>query len=212
MEARDSCGVFWWRLFHAHVLRRKQESVYLAVQQPNRHPSPIYRQACEDVEAGTVVVLEVADFSVSSATAQSSSLSSSPSPSTDSSDIKNVKQMQQSIIYSSSANQKLEGLLQQMILLRERLDGLENKFKEATVKSATSSTTTVPTSTTSQRGFIPRGRDGSYRGRYNFRKGRYSQRGAFQQQQQPASDTKIDTTKASSGSDKKADGSVNPLN
>ena len=46
MGARDSCGAFWWRLFHAHVLQRKQESVYLAVQQPNRHLSPIYRQAC----------------------------------------------------------------------------------------------------------------------------------------------------------------------
>ena len=92
------------------------------------------------------------------------------------------------------------------------MDGLENKFKEATVKSATSSTTTVPTSTPSQRGFTPRGRGGSYRGRYNFRRDRYRHRGAFQQQQQPASDTKTETTKSSSGSDKKTGDSFNPLN
>ena len=47
--------------------------------------------------------------------------------------------MQQSTTDSYSTNQKLNGLLQQMKLLRERMDGLENKFKEATVKSATSS-------------------------------------------------------------------------
>ena len=133
------------------------------------------------------------------------------SSATDNKEVKDVKQMQQSIADSNSTNQKLDGLLQQMKLLRERMDGLENKFK-ATVKSATSSTTTVPTSTPSQRGFTPRGRGGSYRGKYNFRKDRYRQRGAFQQQQQPASDTKTETTKSSSGSDKKADGSLNPLN
>ncbi|MBV2113413.1 MAG: hypothetical protein KUF82_20870, partial [Candidatus Thiodiazotropha sp. (ex Ctena orbiculata)] len=151
------------------------------------------------------------DLTVSSATAQTSSLSSSSSPATDLSDIKNIKQLQQSISDSNSTNQKLDGLLQQMKLLRERMDGLENKFKDATVKSGTSSTTTVPTSAPSQRGFTLRGRGGSYRGSYNFRRGQYRQRGAFQQQQQPASDTKTET-KSSSGSDKKADGSLNPLN
>ena len=76
--------------------------------------------------------------------------------------------MQQSTADSNSTNQQLDGLLQQMKLLRERMDGLESKSKEATVKSATSSTTTVPTSTPPQRVFTPRGRGGSYRGRYNF--------------------------------------------
>ena len=73
--------------------------------------------------------------------------------------------MKQSISNFNSTNQKLDGLLQQMKSLRERMDGLENKFKEATVKSATSSTITVPTSTPSQRGFTPRGRGGSYHGK-----------------------------------------------
>ena len=134
------------------------------------------------------------------------------SSATDNKEVNDVKQMQQSTADSNSTNQKLDGLLQQMKLLRERMDGLENKFKQATIKSATSSTTTVPTSTPSQRGFTPRGRGGSYRGRYNFRRDRYRQRGAFQQQQPPASDTKTETTKSSSGSDKKADESLNPLN
>ena len=68
----------------------------------------------------------------------------------------------------------------QLFKLRNTLDchaesfvgGIETKFKQATAKSATSSTTTVPTSTPSQRGFTPHGRcgrGGSYRGRYNFR-------------------------------------------
>ena len=71
------------------------------------------------------------------------------SSATDSREVKDVKQMQQSTADSNSTNQKLDGLLQQMKLLRERMDGLENKFKQAPVKSATSSTTTVPTSTPS---------------------------------------------------------------
>ena len=146
------------------------------------------------------------DLSVSSTTKLISSSA------TDNKEIKDVKQMQQSTADSNSTNQKLDGLLQQMKLLRERMDGLENKFKEATAKSATSSTTTVPTSTSSQRGFTPRGTGGSYRGKYNFRKGQYRQKGAFQQQQQPVSDKKSETIPSSCGSDKKTDDSLNPLN
>ena len=103
------------------------------------------------------------DLSVSSTTKLISSSA------TDNKEVQDVKQMQQYTADSNSTNQKLDRLLQQMKLLRERMDGLENKFKEATVKSATSSTTTVPTSTSLQRGFTPRGRGESCRGKYNFR-------------------------------------------
>ena len=122
-----------------------------------------------------------------------------------------VKQMQQSTSDSNSTDKKLDGLLQQMKLLRERMDSLENKFKDATLKTATSSTTTVPSSVTSQRGYTARGRGGSYRGRYNFRKGQYNKRGAYQQQQS-VSDKHTETTTSSSASVNKTDKSPSPLN
>ena len=122
-----------------------------------------------------------------------------------------VKQMQQSTSDSNSTDKKLDGLLQQMKLLRERMDSLENKFKDATLKTSTSSTTTVPSSVTSQRGYTARGRGGSYRGIYNFRKGQYNKR-ETNQQQQSVSDKHTETTTSSPASVNKTDKSPSPLN